>query len=163
MHYGTSATTTKSFVDESLSNRLKKAQPGNLVITTTSESVEDVCTAVVWLGRGEVAVGGETYIYKHGLNPLYAGYFFQSHFFRSAIRPYITGTKVKRVSSAVMERIMVPVPSLDTQTKIGLQLKALDDLTSDINAGIPPEITSRRQQYEYYRNELLTFKELKAS
>jgi type I restriction enzyme S subunit len=163
MHYGTSAHVTKSFVDKSLANRLKKAQHGNLVITTTSENLEDVCTAVVWLGQGEVAVGGETYIFKHGLDPLYVAYFFQSHFFRSAIRPYITGTKVKRVSRAVMERIVVPVPSLDAQVKIGLQLKALDDLTSDINAGIPPEITARRQQYEHYRNRLLTFKELKAS
>jgi type I restriction enzyme S subunit len=163
MHYGTSATATKSFVDETLSNRLKKAQHGNLVITTTSENVEDVCTAVVWMGKGEVAVGGETYIYKHGLDPLYAGYFFQSHSFRSAIRPHITGTKVKRVSSAVMERAIVPTPSFEEQTNIGLQLKALDDLTSDINSGIPPEITARRQQYEYYRNKLLTFKELKAS
>jgi len=34
-----------------------------------------------------------------------------------------------------------------------------DSLVSDISSGIPAEIEARRQQYEYYRDKLLTFPE----
>src|SRR3954449_12236928 len=56
-YYGTSTTTTKSFITPELAARLKQAETGDLVITTTSENVEDVCTAVAWLGEAPIAIG----------------------------------------------------------------------------------------------------------
>ena len=38
----------------------------------------------------------------------------------------------------------------------------VDALTNDISIGLPAEIEARQKQYEYYREKLLTFKELKA-
>jgi type I restriction enzyme S subunit len=57
----------------------------------------------------------------------------------------------------------VPVPELDLQIKISSLLDSFERLQSENSSGLPSEITARRQQYEYYRNKLLTFKELKAS
>jgi type I restriction enzyme S subunit len=62
-----------------------------------------------------------------------------------------------------MARILIPVPAMEVQVTIGSILQAFDQLTSSIENGIPAEINARRQQYEYYRDKLLTFKELKAS
>ena len=42
-------------------------------------------------------------------------------------------------------------------------LDRFSDLVESTESGLPGEIQTRRQQYEYYRNKLLTFKELKAS
>jgi type I restriction enzyme S subunit len=39
-------------------------------------------------------------------------------------------------------------------------LQDFDNLIMEIDSGLPAEIATRRQQYEYYRNKLLTFKEL---
>lgn len=56
------------------------------------------------------------------------------------------------------------LPIADVQEKkqqhIGFILDKFDELVSDISSGLPAEIAARRKQYEYYRDQLLTFKEL---
>ncbi|MDK9655601.1 hypothetical protein FAM15300_001504, partial [Propionibacterium freudenreichii] len=37
-----------------------------------------------------------------------------------------------------------------------------DALVNNLTSGLPAELNARRQQYEYYRDKLLTFKELKS-
>ena len=44
------------------------------------------------------------------------------------------------------------------QKRIAGILDRFDRLTNDLTAGLPAEIEKRRQQYEYYRDKLLTFK-----
>ena len=56
----------------------------------------------------------------------------------------------------------IPLPPLEIQRKIVAILDRLDALVNDLTFGLPAEITARRKQYEYYRNRLLTFKELDA-
>lgn len=52
----------------------------------------------------------------------------------------------------------VIVPSLKTQTQIVAILDRFETLTNDLSQGLPAEIEKRKQQYEYYRDKLLTFK-----
>ena len=49
------------------------------------------------------------------------------------------------------------------QQRIVNILDKFEKLTNDISVGLPAEIEARRKQYEYYRNKLLTFKELERS
>ncbi|MCZ2204435.1 restriction endonuclease subunit S [Bartonella sp. A05] len=158
-HYGVYADQTKTFISESLAKKLRKAKKGNLVIATTSENDEDVCKAVAWLGDEEIAVSGDAYIYEHSLNPKYVSYFFQTDEFQKQKKTLITGTKVRRVSGDNMSKINIPVPPLPVQQEIVNILDKFDALVNDISIGLPAEITARRQQYEYYRNQLLTFQE----
>ena len=44
------------------------------------------------------------------------------------------------------------------QSRIVSILDRFDRITNDLTAGLPAEIEKRRQQYEYYRDKLLTFK-----
>jgi type I restriction enzyme S subunit len=46
------------------------------------------------------------------------------------------------------------------QVKIAETLERFETLCNDILQGIPAEIEARKKQYEYYRDKLLTFKEL---
>ena len=39
-------------------------------------------------------------------------------------------------------------------------LDRFDALCNDLSAGLPAEIEARKKQYEYYRDKLLSFKEL---
>jgi type I restriction enzyme S subunit len=52
------------------------------------------------------------------------------------------------------------VPTKDTQARVVELLDKFDALVNDLSIGLPAEISARRKQYEYYRNKLLTFKEL---
>lgn len=56
----------------------------------------------------------------------------------------------------------VRLPSLDVQNGIVATLDTFDSLANDLSSGLPAEIAARRQQYEYYRDRLLTFKVLAA-
>lgn len=53
----------------------------------------------------------------------------------------------------------IPVPPLKEQERIVSILDKFNALVNDISIGLPAELKARRQQYEYYRNKLLTFKE----
>lgn len=52
------------------------------------------------------------------------------------------------------------IPSLEKQKKIVNILDKFDKLVNDIYEGLPAEIELRKKQYKYYRNKLLSFKEI---
>ena len=52
------------------------------------------------------------------------------------------------------------VPSIKHQKQIIEILDRFDVLCNDLSAGLPAEIEARQKQYEYYRDKLLSFKEL---
>jgi type I restriction enzyme S subunit len=64
---------------------------------------------------------------------------------------------------SVVRDLLIPVPSFEDQDAIIKVLDIFSSLAGELHIGIPAEIEVRRQQYEYYRNKLLTFKELKVS
>lgn len=54
----------------------------------------------------------------------------------------------------------VSVPPIEKQQRIVTILDRFDTLCNDLTSGLPAEIAARQKQYEYYRDKLLTFKEL---
>ena len=112
---------------------------------------------MAWLGDEEIAVSSDACFYSHNLHPKYIAYFFQTEQFQKQKRPFITGTKVRRVNVDNLEKIKVPVPSPLEQQRIADILDRFDTLCNDISSGLSAEIKARQQQYEYYRDKLLAF------
>lgn len=72
-------------------------------------------------------------------------------------------TNVSNFASVDMSKfhnLLIPIPSIAEQQKIVSILDRFDTLTNDLTSGLPAEMEKRRQQYEYYRDRLLTFKRL---
>ena len=63
----------------------------------------------------------------------------------------------------IIRSISIPVPSIAHQNEIVGLLEKFEELYSNPETGILAEIAARRQQYEYYRNKLLTFRALEAT
>ena len=79
----------------------------------------------------------------------------QSAYISSRVRR----ASVPRLSRTVIENLIIPVPALEEQKRIVGILDRFDVLCSDLTVGLPAEIEARTEQYEYYRDKLLTFKE----
>ncbi len=58
--------------------------------------------------------------------------------------------------------ILIPLPTLSEQERIVAILDRFDAICNDLISGLPVEIEARRKQYEYYRDKLLSFKEVGA-
>lgn len=77
------------------------------------------------------------------------------------LEQYKTAGAQPGLSVARLEKVVLPVPPLEVQKRIVDILDRFDTLCNDITSGLPAEIEMRQKQYEYYRDKLLTFKELK--
>ena len=163
-YYKTFTLDTKSFVSEETAKKLKKVNTGDVVITNTSENLEDVGKAVVYLGKVQAVTGGHATIFKPSkcITGKYFAYFTQTEMFASQKRKYAKGTKVIDVSATDMSKILIPLPSLEEQERIVSILDKFDALTTSMTEGLPREIELRQKQYEYYRNLLLTFPQQEA-
>ncbi|KFF84617.1 restriction endonuclease subunit S [Pseudomonas syringae] len=173
IHYGQiytrypfSANETFTYVSEVLAKKLKKASEKDLLLATTSENDEDVVKPLAWLG-GEVAISGDMMLFRHSQNVKYLAYYFLTDKFQEQKRKYITGAKVRRVSSTDLAKIKIPIPcpenpkkSLEIQAEIVRMLDNFTELTAELTARLTAELAVRKQQYSYYRDQLLSFEEM---
>ena len=70
------------------------------------------------------------------------------------------GAGVPHISGEMLNSIELPIPLLQEQNRITDILDRFDTLCNDLSTGLPAEIEARQKQYEYYRDKLLSFKEL---
>ena len=68
-----------------------------------------------------------------------------------------TAGGVPSLTQKVLNKVLVPVPSLEEQQRIVDILDRFDALTTSLSEGLPAELAARRSQYEYYRDQLLSF------
>lgn len=157
--YGAFAHETISFVSYDSAGNLADVYPGDLIVTNTSENIEDVGKAVAWLGDSTIVTGGHATVVKHHENPKYLAYWFQAKEFHKQKIKLATGTKVIDVSAKQLARVKISIPPREVQDQIVSVLESIDTLVNEVSSGIRAEIQARRKQYEYYRDKLLTFKE----
>jgi len=74
------------------------------------------------------------------------------------INSLLKGSAQKYIALGLLRGFLIPIPPLSKQKEIVATLDKFDALVNDISIGLPAEITARKKQYEYYRNQLLEFK-----
>ena len=98
--------------------------------------------------------------YKVEINKRYFAYQLERKF--GIEKEYARGSTLKTITKEEFTRFKISLPPLDEQSQIVNILDKFDALATDISNGLATEIEARRKQYEYYREALLTFKELRA-
>jgi len=162
--YGTWATDALSQVRTDMSNTLRYAEPGDVIITDVGETIEDVGKAVAWLGKEKVAIHDHCYAFRHTMNPKFVAYCMQTASFISQKAKHVASAKVNTLLINGFSKVTIPVPfpndlerSLKEQARIVAILDKFDALTNSLTEGLPREIELRQKQYEHYRNLLLSF------
>ena len=64
---------------------------------------------------------------------------------------------IPNINANDIKKLLVPIPSLSEQQRIVSILDKFETLVNDLSQGLPAEIAAVQEQYEYYRNKLLTF------
>lgn len=157
-YYGLTATKTKGYLDEELVKKLRFAQPNDVVVVCAGENDMDIGVGVAWLGDEPAVVHDACCILHHNQSPRYISHFLRTHNYHLQMKKYVKNGKISSLPASGLAEALMPLPSLEEQERIASILDRFDSLTNDLAAGLPAEIEKRRQQYEYYRDKLLTFK-----
>jgi len=102
---------------------------------------------IVWLEHDGTKVINEYLFYCYKTNPWLIS----------------TGGTIARLYNENILNAEIPLPPIEEQQKIVNKLNRFYKICNDISEGLPAEIEARQKQYEYYRDKLLTFKELKVN
>ena len=73
---------------------------------------------------------------------------------------YAKGGGQPLVTAGQIKEVVIAIPAMWEQERIVSILDSFNILCNDLSAGLPAEIEARQKQYEYYRDKLLSFKEL---
>lgn len=96
-------------------------------------------------------------IIADGLSNRFLFYLLQTNFSKIYYESKLTGSTIKNLGLKSLREYIIPVPPLEVQARIVAILDRFDALCNDLSSGLPAEIAARRQQYEYYRDQLLSF------
>lgn len=132
----------------------------DILLTTASEVPEECAISSVVEDEIEDNVFLDDHLfglhlkeeYKGLVNTTYINYYMKTPAFKRDVKKKVKGVTRFFVSPTGIASIEIPVPPLEVQEEI---VRILDDFTN-----LAAELQARQEQYEYYRNKLLTFNEI---
>ena len=109
---------------------------------------EQICSTGYCVLRADLSV----------LLPQFLFYSLTTDSFKEYLSNNLTLGNYPSISNSLLKKYLIPIPPLSEQERIVSILDRFEALTTDLTSGLPTEIKARQQQYEYYRDQLLTFK-----
>ena len=118
----------------------------------------------IWMSNNNGGTNGDVLVFRlkdEFLNHImhkYLYYLLSSDDFFNYDNQYAKGAKMPRGDKNMNMKYIIPIPPFSEQQRIVSILDKFESLVNDLTAGLPAEIAAVQEQYEYYRNKLLTFK-----
>lgn len=143
-------------------------QYGDLLFTGSSETPDEcgMCSVLTHHTEEKLYLNSFCFGFRFndlsGINPEFMKFLFRSSAIRKLICKTANGVTRFNISKKEFAKIVIPIPSLKEQDHIASVLDKFYFLVGDLTSGLPAEIEKRRQQYEFYRDKLLTFKRKEA-
>lgn len=132
------------------------AKIGNIVFTKTGSVGK---TALITELPQECTINPQLVLITcMGCNNAYLKHVMQNASFQLKVRKFAGVGSVPNISQKALASIEIPIPPVQEQERIATILDRFEALTTSLQSGLPAEIAARRQQYEHYRDKLLTFK-----
>ena len=134
---------------------------GDILFTSASETPDECAISSVIEGEIESGVFLDDHLfgirinesYKDIIDPTFLNYYFHGPDFRKIVNKAVRGVTRFYISKVDFMKLLVPIPTLVVQRKI---VDILDNFTT-LEAELEAELDCRKRQYEYYRNQLLSF------
>ena len=154
-----------SFVKVGANENQNQVQYGDVIFTSSSETSEDCGMSSVVTDEVNHALYLNSFCFGFRLSDAYQFYpkflkhYLRSKHFRKQIKKSVSGVTRFNISKQRFAKIKIPMPPMSQQIIKASILEEFDTLINDLSMGLPTEIKSRKKQYEFYRDKLLTFKE----
>ena len=117
----------------------------------------------IWLATHDGGTNGDVLVIqiknKNILRPQFLYYILSSDSFFNYDMQNAKGAKMPRGDKSAVLRYSIPLPPLPVQQEIVRILDSFTELTAELNEKLTAELTARKKQYEYYRDELLALKD----
>lgn len=139
-------------------------QQGDMLFTGSSETPEECGMSSVVVDDPEDNCYLNSFCFGMRLknteifNLRFLKHMLRSDGIRKQINKTASGVTRFNVSKQRFAKIEIPIPSMEQQNRIADVLDKFEALTFSLTSGLPAEIKARQQQFEYYRDKLLTFK-----
>ena len=114
----------------------------------------------IWLADKEGGNNGDVLVLKKNsdkINMKYLYFVLSDDNFFNYVKNNIKSGKMSRGDKERILKYNFFLPSLKIQERIVNVLDNFEKMCNDLNIGLPKEIELRTKQYEYYREQLLTF------
>lgn len=161
-HFGVHAKEAKSFLDESVASKLRVANPGDVVIVAAGETIEDIGNGTAWLGESDIVFHDACFSFKSSLDPKYVSYYLRTNLFKEQIRRSVSSGKISSINAKGLGKATIPIPCPDNPEKslaIQAEIVRILDAFTAMTAELTAELNMRKKQYNYYRDQLLSFEE----
>ena len=162
-YYGLYATQSKGRLRSELASKMRYAQKNDVVIVAAGENKEDIGIGLAWIGDEPAAVHDACFIFRSDLYPQYVSHYLRSDYYHKQIVKYVSEGKICSISAKGLGNAIIPVPPYEEQVRIATLLNNFDALVGDLTEGLPAEMAAVQEQYEYYRNKLLSFPRIQIS
>jgi len=140
-------------------------QYGDVLFTGSSETLEECgMSSVLTEQTGEKLYlnsfcFGFRFYDNTLLLPDFTKYLFRSKKVRQQIKATANGVTRFNVSKKKMEEVLIPLPPRPVQQEIFRILDCLTKAVTELTTELAAELAARKNQYEYYRDFLMTFDE----
>ena len=134
---------------------------GDVLITGSSESKEEVgmSSTVTFVPDEQIYLNSFSFGIRFNedieLLPEFTKYLFRSIRLRKQIEKTASGVTRYNISKVAFKKIKIPIPPLEIQEKIVQILDKMTDYVTELTS----ELTSRKKQYSFYRDKLLSFED----
>lgn len=162
-YYGLYTNQSKGRLRSELASKMRYAQKNDVVIVAAGENKEDIGIGLAWIGDEPAAVHDACFIFRSDLYPQYVSHYLRSDYYHKQIVKYVSEGKICSISAKGLGNTIIPVPPYEEQVRIATLLNNFDALVGDLTEGLPAEIAAVQEQYEYYRNKLLSFPRIQIS
>lgn len=153
------------FVSVGPAEKQRAVQKGDILFTASSESKAEVGMSSVLTVNPDQPLYLNSFCFGFRLidsdllDPEFSKYLFRSETIRKKIAKCSSGVTRFNISKSRFLEIEIPLPPLSIQREIVKILDTFTELEVELEAQLQAELEARKKQYEYYRDELLTFEE----
>lgn len=150
-----------TFLDEEFAakNENRRHKKGDVITVHTG----DVGTSAIIDDEMEGSLGFATIVSRiknqDFITPQWLSYYLNSSLCKEQIWKLIKGDR-NNLNLKDFNKILISIPPIKEQRRIISALDKFDIICNELTSSLPAEIEARQRQYEYYRDKLLSFKEL---